>query len=111
MFLDADVYYLDICVLEAMWKVLGVVPPEKIDRVRLGIESIMDTYRRALVPPMAYIDAYKMYHEGHKDYIDNLLYAVSRRLGLPLLTIDREFIRFLKEKGYPTDNILFPKDL
>ena len=110
-FHDAEVYYLDISILEVMWKVLRLVPSDKIDRVMLGIQSIVETYRKAPIPPSAYIDAYEIYHAGHKDYIDNLLYAVSRRLGLPLLTIDKEFVDFLKNNGYPTDNIVSPEDL
>ena len=107
----AEVHYLEAGVLEAMWKVIKVVPTDKIDRVKEGIESIMETYKRAVPRPKAYIDAYKLYYEGHRDYIDNLLYATSQKLNLLLLTADKEFIDFLKEKGYPIDNIAMPEEI
>ncbi|RLI42302.1 hypothetical protein DRO64_06485 [Candidatus Bathyarchaeota archaeon] len=101
----AEIYYLEVSILEAMWKIIKVVPADKIDRVRKGIEAIMETYKQANPNPQAYMDACKLYREGHGDYIDNLLYATSRKLHLLLLTADREFIDFLKEKGHPIHNI------
>jgi len=104
----AEIHYLEVSILEAMWKIIKVIPADKLDRVKEGIEAIMETYKRVTPQPEAYIDAYKLYLEGHRDYIDNLIYATSQRLHLPLLTVDREFINFLKEKGYSTRNIVTP---
>jgi len=83
----------------------------KLDRVKEGIEAIMETYKQVTPQPEAYIDAYKLYLEGHGDYIDNLIYATSQRLHLPLLTVDREFINFLKEKGYSIRNIVIHDEI
>ena len=104
----AEIHYLEVSILEAMWNIIKVVPADKLDRVREGIESIMETYKQVNPHPQAYIDAYKLYHEGHRDYIDNLIYATSQKLHLPLLTADREFIDFLKEKGHSIRNIVTP---
>ena len=104
----AEIYYLEESILEAMWKIIKVVPASKLDRVREGIEAIMETYKQVDPHPQAYIDAYRLYHEGHRDYIDNLIYATSQKLHLPLLTADREFIDFLKEKGHSIRNIATP---
>ena len=104
----AEIHYLEVSILEAMWKIIKVVPAGKLDRVREGIEAIMETYKQVNPHPQAYIDAYKLYHEGHRDYIDNLIYATSQKLHLPLLTADREFIDFLKEKGHSIRNIATP---
>jgi len=104
----AEIYYLEESILEAMWKIIKVVPASKLDRVREGIEAIMETYKQVDPHPQAYIDAYRLYHEGHRDYIDNLIYATSQKLHLPLLTADREFIDFLKEKGHSIRNIVTP---
>lgn len=107
----AEIYYLEASILEAMWKIVKVVPADKIDRVGEGVEAIMNTYRLATPNSEAYLEAYRLYHEGHRDYIDNLLYATSRKLNLFLLTIDEEFIDFLKEKGHFTDNIITPIEM
>ena len=104
----AEIYYLEVSILEAMWKIIKVVPASKLDRVREGIEAIMETYKQVDPHPQAYIDAYRLYHEGHRDYIDNLIYATSQKLHIPLLTADREFIDFLKENGHSIRNVVTP---
>lgn len=107
----AEVYYLNVSLLEAMWKIIKVIPFDKVDRVIEGIRAIMETYREATPPPRAYIDAYRLYHEGHKDYIDNLLYSTSLRLNLFFLTIDRCFIEFLERRNHPVHNIVTPDEI
>lgn len=102
------VHYLEVSILEAFWGIIKIVPVDKIDRVRTGIEAIRETYRRIDPPPEAYVDAYKLYHDGHKDYIDNLIYSTSKRMKILLLTMDEELISFLSKKSYPINNILTP---
>lgn len=106
-----EVYYLEICILEAMWIVLKIVSPDDLDVIKEGIKAIRDTYKQLTPPPKAYIKAYEIYHKGHKDYIDNLVYSTSLEKNINLLTIDYEFINFLKNSGYSIDNIITPKDL
>ena len=106
-----EVYYLEVCILEAMWIVLKVVSPNNLDVVREGMEAIRDTYKQLVPPPEAYIKAYEIYRKGHKDYIDDLIYTTSLEEKIALLTTDYEFINFLKENNYPVDNIITPRDL
>ncbi len=35
-FYTAEIYYSEVSILEAMWKIVKVIPPGKIDRVREG---------------------------------------------------------------------------
>jgi len=53
----------------------------------------------------------EIYHEGHKDYIENLMYTTSQKLEIPLLTTDEEFINFLKTRSHPTHNIITPDEM
>ncbi|MCE4610666.1 MAG: hypothetical protein F7B17_01685, partial [Desulfurococcales archaeon] len=39
LFRRVEVLYLEIAVVEAMWKVLRVVPPGGMERVALGLEA------------------------------------------------------------------------
>ncbi|MCD6469996.1 hypothetical protein J7L29_04275 [Candidatus Bathyarchaeota archaeon] len=70
--------------LETMWKIVKNSPPaNKINRVIKGIEAIIRTYKPIMPCPETYINAYKLYGEEHKEYVDNLLHAVSQKLGIP----------------------------
>lgn len=110
-FYGIHINYLEVSILEALWKIIKIVPKNKLERVQEGIHAIKETYKQINPPPEAYIDAYKMYHDGHKDYIDNLIYSTSRRTETPLLTIDKDLINFLDKKNYPTNNILTPNKI
>ena len=48
---------------------------------------------------------------GWKDVFDALLYATAKRLGVRVLSMDREFKRFLREKGYDADLLVSHKDI
>ena len=112
LFRKLEVYYLEAALLEAMWKVLKIVDRKRLERVRTGIEAIRKTYHIAEPPPKAYIEAIEIYDKGHRDYIDALHYAVAKALGIKLLTMDFEFIEFLRNNGYPIKNVIVtPKEL
>ncbi len=108
-----DVYYSEISIVEAFWSILRKVEPstKNIHRLLEGLEAIIRTYSLITIKPGDYILAYDIYREGHRDYIDTLLYALAYNNGLLFLTIDKEFARFLEEKGYETSLIVFPDDL
>lgn len=108
-----DVYYSEISLVEAFWSILRKVEPsaKNIRRLLEGLGAITRTYNLVIIGPKDYILAYEIYRKGHRDYIDTLLYAIAYNNRLLLLTIDKEFTRFLEEKGYETDLIVFPDDL
>jgi predicted nucleic acid-binding protein len=106
------VYYLEAALLEAMWKVLRIVRREELGRVEVGIRAIRETYHLVEPPPEAYIEAVEIYDRGHRDYIDALHYTTAKNLQIPLLTLDRKLIQFLKANSYLVEGIvLAPKEL
>ncbi len=112
LFKRIEVYYLEIGLLEAMWKILRIIPINKFDRVEIGVEAIRNTYNLMLSPPRAYVEAMKIYHLGHNDFIDALYYATARIKRIPWLTIDYSFIDFLSSKDFPVEGIILtPKEL
>ena len=100
-------YYLEAGLLEALWKTLKLVPVDRLDRVETGISAIRRTYHLLAPRPEAFTEASRIYHMGHRDYIDALHYAAARVEGLPLLTLDRSFITFLKENGYVVEGVVY----
>ena len=112
LFRMVEVYYLEVALLEAMWKVLRIVRREKLERVRIGIRAIRETYHVVEPPPDAYIEAVEIYDRGHRDYIDALHYATAKALGIALLTLDFKLIEFLKANGYPVKGVVVtPREL
>jgi len=110
-FREFEVHYLEVGLLEAMWKIVKIVPQDKLGRVKLGIEAIRNTYSLLEPPPEAYIEAIRIYREGHKDYIDALYYTTAKNANIPLLTIDYAFMEFLGEHNYNVRIMLTPKEL
>ncbi len=111
LFRKIDIYYLEAGLIEAMWKLLKIPSNELYERIRIGIEAIKRTYRLAVPPANAYLEAIKIYNAGHRDYIDALYYTTAKTLNLKFLTIDLSFIEFLKENGYTTELIITPEEL
>jgi len=107
-----EIYYSELSLLEASWKIVRLDLSGKMEIVLKGIRAIKETYSKVEIPNKAYVLAYKMWTDGHKDMIDNLLYSTAYSLGMRFLTIDEELISFLKNTGYPVENvIILPKKL
>ena len=48
---------------------------------------------------------------GHKDTVDNLLYATSLAENMILLTMDENLKEFLEKKDYETSHLLTHREL
>lgn len=49
----------------------------------------------------------RLYRLGHRDMIDNILYASSVSHGLGFMTLDKELEEFIGNMGLK-DNLMFP---
>lgn len=107
LFRRADVYYLEVGLLEAMWKVLKVVPMGYMDVVALGLDAIERTYTKLDIPNRAYVEACTIYRRGHRDLIDALHYSTAKISGIPLLTIDVSFVEFLIKHNYQVKGVIY----
>lgn len=106
------VYYLELGLLEAMWKIVEIVPIEYVDVVAQGLDAIRNTYKKLDIPTQAYVEAYMIHNKGHRDYIDTVYYSTAKTQNVPLLTIDYDFIEFLRKHGYQVDELVYtPRDL
>ncbi|MCD6095295.1 MAG: hypothetical protein J7J99_01860 [Thermoprotei archaeon] len=104
-------YCLTIVWIEIIGKVckeserLGV---DVHDILRVAIKSLLESGFYQWIAPNA--EAVKLAFElrmlGHKDIIDNLLYATSITEDMVFLTMDEEFKEFLRRNGFNTENIM-----
>ncbi|ADI31609.1 PIN domain-containing protein [Staphylothermus hellenicus] len=108
-----QLYYNEISILEALWKIVKVIrgEEEEVLRIRQGIRSIFETINHASIDDNAINNAVYMYRLGHRDMIDNLLYSIALSRKLLLLTVDEKLIDFIEKHNLPRNNIIAPEQL
>jgi len=102
--------------LTVVWvEVIGKVFRES-QRLKLDIEEILDVTIKSLLesgfyewiqPTSEAVKlAFKLRKLGHRDNIDNLLYATSITNNMIFLTMDENFKNFLLKEGYKVNNLM-----
>ena len=96
-------------------EVIGKVSREGI-RIGINLDDILDIALKSLFKSGFYRwiqpndealkIAFKLRLEGHKDNIDNLLYATSITNNMVFLTMDEDLKEFLLKQGYKIDNLM-----
>lgn len=83
----------------------------ELDTVIEGINAVKSTYKLLGLKGDDYRLAAELYSEGHRDLVDNLLYASALNQSLKLLTLDRELIDFMHRKSHATSPFIGPEEL
>lgn len=107
--------------LSASWiEVIGKVCREK-ERLKADIGKLIEVAVRSLLDSGFYqwltptSDAVKLAFKlrmlGHRDNIDNLLYASAAENNILFLTMDEDFKNFLVRNGFKVDNLIDHKHL
>ena len=111
-------FYSELSILEALWKISKIVAGlsaeerrEAVERVAAGLQSIEAYMERVEVVPEAVRLALDMYAMGHRDMIDNLLYASAVSHEVALLTVDEKLVSFVERSGLLRRNIVLPEEL
>ena len=95
----AKLYYSQFSILESLWIEAKISKSQSFDieRFNQGLRSIIKSGRYIKVKETCKIfeEALKLYMQGHKDIIDNILYTTSVNLNLKLLTLDTELKDFI----------------
>ena len=108
-----ELYYNDISLLEALWKIVKVIEgtEKQISRIKEGIRAIEDTMIHVSINEASIENAIYMYKLGHRDMVDNLLYSIALSNDLKLLTVDKELIEFINKHDLARHNIISPEEL
>lgn len=89
---------------ELLGKVYREAAKHEVDKeiIRLAIKSLFNPrfYKWIKPGPKSILLAYRIRSLGHRDNIDNILYATAYTKNMILLSMDISFREFLKEKGY-----------
>lgn len=111
---NINVYFSSFNILECLWVETVLRKHQSFDegRFREGLRSILDggVYERAEEGFEAFEKASELRGIGHKDMIDNLLYANSVVNGLRFLTVDADFRSFIREHKLK-DTTVFPAEI
>jgi len=109
-----EIYYSRLSILESLWVAARTIQDGSFDpeRYRLGLRSIIDGggYKRVDEDSQIFTEALKLYSLGHKDMIDNMLYASAVHLNMRLVTRDRELEKFVLEKKLKNVLSIFPDE-
>ncbi|MET1160672.1 MAG: PIN domain-containing protein [Thermoprotei archaeon] len=108
-----ELYYSDISILEALWKIVKVIKGtrEELSRISEGISAIRETMKYAPIDEKVVENAIYMFKLGHKDMIDNLLYSIAMTKKLRLLTVDKDLVEFIKKHDLDKDSVILPEEL
>jgi len=108
-----EVYYSRFSILEALWVAARrLSSPEAREALSEGLTSILESgvYREVREDAWVFAEAARLYALGHRDMIDNILYAASVRYNLRFLTLDRELKEFVRRIGL-RDTLVSPDEL
>jgi predicted nucleic acid-binding protein len=112
--MQVEIHYSRYSILESLWvaaRTVGHQGPLQ-DRIALGLRSVLKSHRYVKVDeePEIFIESLKLHGLGHKDTVDNILYASSKHYNLKLLTVDKELRKFVRDNGLK-DTLIFPDQL
>ncbi|MEM0376650.1 MAG: PIN domain-containing protein [Thermofilum sp.] len=109
---EAEVFYSRFSILESLWVVAKLTRGKVDEAFSVGLRSVVESgrYREVKEDAWVFREALRLYALGHRDMIDNLLYASSLRYGLQLLTLDRELKEFVRRNGLK-DTLVLPGEL
>jgi len=109
-----EIHYSSFSILESLWVLARTNEdaPSKPESFTIGLRSVMESgrYKRVSEDSKTMNEAFRLYKLGHKDMIDNILYASSTQLDLRLLTVDNDLKSFIQTKGL-RDTLLSPDQL
>lgn len=112
--IKAKIYYSHFSILESLWIAARLATSATFDgeSFSLGLRSIIEggRYMKVEEDSRTFNDALKLYMLGHKDMMDNILYASSTRLNLKLLTLDNKLKEFIRERGLK-DTLISPDQI
>ncbi|MEM3442601.1 MAG: hypothetical protein QXM86_01895, partial [Candidatus Bathyarchaeia archaeon] len=76
--------------------------------IDIAIKSLLESgFYKWLTPTSEAVKlAFKLRTLGHRDNIDNLLYATSIENNMLLITMDEDFKKFLSKNNFKVNNLI-----
>ena len=112
--IKAEIYVSRFSILEVLWLCARLIREGRFNGevFGLGLRSVLEGGRYVMIEENTdiFIEALKLYGLGHKDMVDNILYASSLYYNLKLLTVDVELRKFIRSNGLK-DTTIYPSEI
>jgi predicted nucleic acid-binding protein len=110
----AEVSFSSFNILESLWVASRMMGSPGFDQGKFseGLKSVLDSgvYERLEEDFGVFSRALELRKLGHRDIIDDILYAHSAEKGMKLLTVDSKLRSFIRERGLE-DTTVFPSEM
>jgi PIN domain nuclease of toxin-antitoxin system len=109
---EAEIHYSRFSILESLWVAARITGGIIDEAFNTGLRSILEggRYMKMEEDSKVFSEALRLYTQGHRDMIDNILYAASVNFDLKLLTVDKELKEFIRKNGLK-DTLITPDQL
>ena len=112
--IKSEIHISPFSILESLWIMTRLIGATDFntEHFKIGLRSILESGRYKKIEETSEIfnEALRLYRLGHKDMIDNILYASSTQLNLRLLTPDTELKEFIHKKRL-NDTLISPSQI
>ena len=109
---EAEIHYSRFSILESLWVAARITGGIIDEAFNTGLRSILEggRYMKMEEDSKVFGEALRLYTQGHRDMIDNILYTASVNFDLKLLTVDKELKEFIRKNGLK-DTLITPDQL
>jgi len=109
---ETEIHYSRFSILESLWVAARMTGGILDEAFNTGLRSILEggRYKEVKEDSKVFSEALRLYIQGHRDMIDNILYTASVNLDLKLLTVDKELKEFIRKNGLE-DTLITPDQL
>jgi len=112
--IKSEIHFSSFSILESLWIMTRLLRTTDFntEHFNIGLRSVLESgrYKKTEENSEIFNEALRLFMMGHKDMIDNILYASSTHLNLKLLTLDTELKEFIREKRL-NDTLMFPNQI
>lgn len=104
------IYYPNLMLTELLAVIFKEAKKLKLDKVpeeaMKGLIYVLSNVKLIPIEELEIETIYEILNKGWKDIFDAILYTAYKSTKIPLITMDKSFYNFLKEKGIDAKGVI-----
>ncbi|ADB88143.1 PIN domain-containing protein [Saccharolobus islandicus] len=104
------IYYPNLMLTELLAVIFKEAKKLKLDKVpeeaMKGLIYVLSNVKLIPIEELEIETIYEILNKGWKDILDAILYTAYKSTKIPLITMDKSFYNFLKEKGIDAKGVI-----